>query len=63
MLENNLHTLQVFFKWYLSPPGDKASTGIRPGFPITVNWGNKTIIKTASKNFTLIYNYTHSSVG
>jgi len=33
-----------------SPPGDKDNIGIRPGLPVTVNWSNKAITQTASKN-------------
>lgn len=36
---------------------EKANIGIRPGLPVTVNWSKKEITQTASKNFSLIYNY------
>ena len=57
MLGNYLHISYRFFKWHFSPPVEKANRGIRPGLPVTVNWSKKAITQTASKNFSLIYNY------
>lgn len=57
MLGNYLHISYRFFKWHFSSPGEKANIGIRPGLPVTVNWSKKAITQTASKNFSLIYNY------